>query len=156
MYQYRQLAFIVFDEVHFFCSDATFNVETAKIFEALINTFPLVKRIYMSATSEDVKPLFFNEWDEIVDRIKCQDSDERWLIFVSSRKDGYDLQKKMKGISKFIDATYKDLHSEEIQKLARLKRFEEKVLIATTVLYNGFSFSDDTLRNIAVDTIRSC
>lgn len=48
--------FIVFDEAHFFCSDATFNPWTETILTAIIQRYPLSVRIYMSATPEDVKP----------------------------------------------------------------------------------------------------
>lgn len=195
----EKIGFVVFDEAHFFCSDAPFYVKTCNIFRQLLNTFPHAKRIYMSATPEDVRSLiayeefqyyqqfrnssnsvthlsfilgdknycltefkfprdypfvnlsFFKEWKDIETSIK--DSDEKWLIFVGSKEDGKKLQKEMASYSTFIDATYKDLHSENIHKLARQGRFKEKVLIATTVLYNGFSFNDDSLKHIVVDSV---
>lgn len=48
--------FIVFDEAHFFCSDATFNPWTETILRTLMQRYPSSTRIYMSATPEDVKP----------------------------------------------------------------------------------------------------
>lgn len=212
------IGFVVFDEVHFFCSDATFNVDTGNILRKLLQKFFCVKRIYMSATPEDVKWLiaheeynlcqwlknpydtthpwyspheydnnryinqwsgmfgskghgiteyifardysfvnihFFNTWDNLKEIIQEHDASEKWLIFVSSKDDGKKLSSSEEGIksSEFIDASYKDLHSGEIRKMAFLKKFNQKVLIATTVLYNGFSFEDDELKNIVVDSI---
>jgi len=194
------IGYVVFDEVHFFCSDATFNVETSAIYKQILQSFSRQTRIYMSATPGDVKPLiayeefylyqtfrdsnnsvsrlssmigsrnyhiteylfprnysfvnlsFFIEWEEIEKLVKEQSSDEKWLVFVRSKEDGDKLRQKMSGYAEFIDAFYKDIHSDRIQKLARIERFEQKVLIATTVLYNGFSFRDNKLRNIVVDS----
>lgn len=48
--------FVVFDEAHFFCSDALFYFWTETILTKLIHLYPVAIRIYMSATPEDVKP----------------------------------------------------------------------------------------------------
>lgn len=192
------IGYVVFDEVHFFCSDATFNTETERIFRMILDTYPVIKRIYMSATPEDVRPLiayeekclyqrmlqspgslsvsaqlagkgygiteyyfprdysfvklhFFAKWESLEELVGEPDSDEKWLIFVSSKDIGVDLKKRLAN-SEFIDASYKNLNPEGIQELARLRKFNQKVLIATTVLYNGFSFEDDKLKNIVVDS----
>lgn len=204
----NRIGFVVFDEVHFFCSDATFNVDTCEIFRKLLWPFPRGKRIYMSATPEDVKWLiayeeyimyewfknskyipelsvsdgninllsaalagkgyciteytfprdyscvnihFIDTWSKITELISNHDAEEKWLIFVSSKEQGAEL-KNVLAYSEFIDASYKDMCPNEIRKLARLRKFDQKVLIATTVLYNGFSFEDHALKNIVVDS----
>ncbi|WP_285815627.1 hypothetical protein, partial [Phocaeicola sartorii] len=98
---------------------------------------------------------FFRTWDNLKEIIQEHEASEKWLIFVSSKDDGKTLHNGKEGIksSEFIDASYKDLHSGEIRKMAFLKKFNQKVLIATTVLYNGFSFEDDELKNIVVDSV---
>lgn len=53
----RQISHIVFDEAHFFCSDAVFNAYTGSILTALLFQFPLCCHIYMSATLEEVTPI---------------------------------------------------------------------------------------------------
>lgn len=203
------IGFVVFDEAHFFCSDAVFNVDTYAIFQKLLWTFPRVKRIYMSATPEDIKWLiayeeyvlyhtfknppqqqgqdtrgsfinqwsamiagneyyiteynfqrdysfvnihFFETWKSLKDIISEHDAEEKWLIFVSSKEDGDNLKKELEK-SEFIDATYKDMCPHEIRELAKSRKFKPKILIATTVLYNGFSFEDDALKNIVVDSV---
>lgn len=54
---YFPLKYIVFDEVHFFCSDAVFNANTETILCKLGMAHPQATRIYMSATPEAVKPV---------------------------------------------------------------------------------------------------
>ena len=51
------IKYIVFDEAHFFCSDAIFNPWTESILLSLQRCFPEAVRIYMSATPENVKPI---------------------------------------------------------------------------------------------------
>lgn len=53
----KQIGFLVFDEVHFFLADAAFNADTQKIYDELLAKFYTTKRIYLSATPEDVKAL---------------------------------------------------------------------------------------------------
>lgn len=48
---------VVFDEVHFFLADSTFNSSTSVIFQRLLKRFVLCKRIYMSATPESVEKI---------------------------------------------------------------------------------------------------
>lgn len=49
--------YLILDEAHFFTSDAPFNAETQSILAALIQTFCWYKRIYMSATPDNVLPI---------------------------------------------------------------------------------------------------
>lgn len=51
------ISIVVFDEVHFFCSDSPFNSETSSILQQLIKAFPDCKRICMSATPDEVKDI---------------------------------------------------------------------------------------------------
>lgn len=52
-----RIKYIVFDEAHFFCSDAIFNPWTESILVSLQRCFPTATRIYMSATPENAKPI---------------------------------------------------------------------------------------------------
>lgn len=49
--------FAIFDEAHFFLSDATFNAETEQIYQRLLYAFSGYVRIYMTATPEHILPL---------------------------------------------------------------------------------------------------
>lgn len=199
------IGFIVLDEAHFFCSDALFNVDTAHILKTIIGKSENIKRIYLSATPNDVKHLmaleercnlehllyhpepwqsyaslavrinmqnyikeyyipadfsfvklhFFTDWNKMVTDIGLDSTEDQWLIFVSSKQDGHELHQDMKKYSKYVDADYKFSNPNEIRRLARLKQFREKVLITTTVLYNGVDFYSDRLKHIVVDSADS-
>lgn len=61
--------YLILDEAHFFTSDAPFNAETQSILAALIQTFCWYKRIYMSATPDNVLPIIsFYENSELACR----------------------------------------------------------------------------------------
>lgn len=61
---FSQIEFVVFDEAHFFLSDARFNANTRKIFEVALRIFFGQIRIYMSATLQPVlEPLLIKETD---------------------------------------------------------------------------------------------
>lgn len=201
------LGFVVFDEAHFFCSDSTFNAETSRILQTLLDKFRNVCRIYITATPEEVKPIiafeeyrihrmrlgsadnhesisalsqppqiieytfsanyssriqlhFFhdennqdkNPWMDIVAAIKNDESDNKWLLFVSRKEIGNQIQKSLgPSLSEYIDSPSQEEKSEELLAMTRRGRFEKKVLITTNFLYNGISFHDPHLKNIVMD-----
>lgn len=270
----NHIGVVVFDEAHFFTSDSSFNSDTSYILQQIIKRFYHCKRIYMSATPEDVKPVialeewrgyinhfvyndqymhfrpdidakddpiqiymkgaasifgdpfrtcrpelvdqirddlsfaknvadilgyqflpkelyrFFNECspciseykfepsfkhvkihfyydeDAIIDRIKFEQNGtemnhDKWLIFVSTKDRGNELMKRIGSDSFFIYSDMKGFDDEDEDKKAKKKyksvvanrRFEEKVMISTTVFYNGVSLEDPSLKNIVVDTL---
>ena len=55
--------YVVFDEVHFFLNDAPFNAYTELIFHRLIHAAQYRKRIYMTATPDNILPLI-NEYEQ--------------------------------------------------------------------------------------------
>lgn len=62
-------AYIVFDEAHFLCADAIFNASTESILFSILSRYPLVPRVYMSATLDAVKrPIMSFEYnlDDII------------------------------------------------------------------------------------------
>ena len=58
---------IVFDEIHFLCTDAMFNTRTQMIYQQLLQHFFYTKRIYLSATPEDVRPIIAYEERLVLD-----------------------------------------------------------------------------------------
>lgn len=52
---------VVFDEVHFFASDSTFNPRTEYIYKTILECCHSSQRIYMSATPDDVRDLIAYE-----------------------------------------------------------------------------------------------
>jgi len=51
---FSQFNYVVFDECHYFCSDAEFNLNTANTLERIPQLFSNAVRIYMSSTFDDV------------------------------------------------------------------------------------------------------
>lgn len=49
--------YVIFDETHFFLSDATFNADTQRIFISLMYAFSYYTRIYLTATPENIAPI---------------------------------------------------------------------------------------------------
>lgn len=197
------IEFVVFDEVHFFTADSTFNAETSSMLRMFMRAFGKSRRIYMTATPEEIKPIialeeyqlnieraallpvepvlssiieykfpvdyksrvklhFFDGaydkkasdsvWPDIVEAIKNDKSNQKWLIFVNDKSFGAKLQKALRGVSvKRISASYHENNRTEIMDMAREAMFKEKVLIATSFLYNGISFHDPLLKNIVTD-----
>lgn len=255
---------VVFDEAHFFLADSSFNSDTSFILQQLIKRFYYCKRIYMSATPEEVKPIlsyeelnafynyiyfgnrlineyhdlnpkdnplfmlrlsvgsptqaskaqesspdskdskgkeasndnlddktlsdsqekaeiqpfplppppypcfaeyvfqgtfnhvnlhFFHSWYSIETTARDETLPDKWLIFVRTKKDGEKLKEKIGDCAEFIDADRKKEDNERFQALIRDEEFDYKVLISTTVLYNGVSLKDDALKHIVVDSV---
>lgn len=68
-YPYSPPQFVVFDEAHFFGSDAVFNPQTEAILEQILTSFPYAIRIYMSATPTDVKPVIAEKEYGLLERM---------------------------------------------------------------------------------------
>ena len=192
------MAFVVFDEAHFFSSDATFIPETSRILQGLLAEFRTSYRIYMTATPEEVKPIialeefnlrerhladaensqnlsalgqsakiieyefkadymsriqlhFFHnesskkktesEWIDVIEKIRNDTSPDKWLLFVSRKEIGQEIQKELgSSTADYIDASYREIKSKEIMDMTRREMFEAKVLITTSFLYNSIIF----------------
>lgn len=254
-----QVSLVVFDEAHFFCSDSPYNSETSNILQQVIKFFSHCKRVYMTATPDEVKDIlaleelrgyvnrflykndlvkwspityphddpiqaylyylnmglnnpyvqdqnaqgvstdffkqrleefcraplptikqyifksnydhidlhFFYDWTEIEDKIKLEQDEsvnisDRWLIFVTQKDEGKRLKRDIKGDAFFVYSDSEGAIGEEdedskvkkkLNEIIASRCFEEKVLISTTVLYNGVSLVDPYLKNIVVDTL---
>lgn len=71
--------------------------------------------------------------------------DDKWLIFVTSKDKGKKLQACISD-SIFISSDNKG----ELKSLIQTHTFESKVLIATSVIYNGINIKDDRIKNVAI------
>lgn len=214
------IAAVVFDEAHFFASDSTYNPNTSIILQRLLNRFFWSKRIYMSATPEDVKPLiaveelralmnavaskcgrvldfdteidiiqilksranlpkidefifpnnfdnvnfhFFHSWDSIKSKIASEYKEEqtfqsdkqlnKWLIFRQTKEEGKIFKEELGPCANYVNAERNKENGKKLQKIIQKRKFHNKVLISTTVLYNGVSLVDDSLKNIVVDSL---
>lgn len=86
-----------------------------------------------------------------------KDSNDKWLIFINSKKQGNELCNEINSIygentAVFLNADNKrskDM-TDTYQKLLNDECFENKVLISTNVIYNGVNIKDKALKNIVL------
>lgn len=98
----------------------------------------------------------FRQQMEIIESIK-KNSKEKWLIFVNNISDAKMLKKRIQKVFvgedvDQIDASY-DLSDETVQvvdDIVKSKTFSAKILIATSVLDNGVSLVDSSIKNIVI------
>lgn len=106
-----------------------------------------------SANYDYVRLHFFREWQNIVNTITDATSSEKWLIFVRTKKQGEELKSLLGNCAQFVHADIKGNDRQSLQDMMRRERFENRVLISTTILYNGINFHDDELKHIVVDSV---
>lgn len=103
-----------------------------------------------------IKPYKYKTIDDICSQIAQTPIDEKWLIFVKSINEGVMLKLCLQGICNnsvyFLNAENKndDENAEIYNQLIRECRFDCRVLIATTVIYNGINVKDDNVKHIVV------
>lgn len=88
---------------------------------------------------------------ELVDKIKNSELEEHWLIFVPSKQEGYTLAGDIKGegcSATFISSISKK--TKTWKQLTNNSKFEEKVLISTTVIDNGINIKDSRVKNVVI------
>lgn len=108
-------------------------------------------RIFEYSTGIDysyVHPKYFDSIDTIINLIKNDMSEEKWLIFVSKIDDGkYFLQNLGEDICSLIVAGSK---TDELKSIINNSKFEKKVLVTTKALDNGINIEDSQLVNIVI------
>ena len=102
--------------------------------------------------NESSKKKAESEWIDIIETIRHDTSPDKWLLFVSRKEIGQEIQKELgSSIAEYIDASYREIKRKEIMDMTRREMFEAKVLITTSFLYNGINFHDRKLKNIVMD-----
>lgn len=121
--------------------------------DQVFNGYTLKK--YSFPVSYDYVTLkFFSDWNMIESLVK--QSSDKWMIFVSSRKEGKVLQKKLGDeIAEYIDADTKSKEPMRLQSLVRRKKFSSKALICTSVLDSGINIEDLNVKYVVIDTANS-
>lgn len=79
-----ETAFVVFDEVHFFSSDSTFNATTSQVLRNLIYKYYGCKRIYLSATVGEAKSIISQEEFIIQNAVRLERTNKK--LFFSPPK----------------------------------------------------------------------
>ena len=103
-----------------------------------------------------VQPYKYKTTDDICSQVAQTSIDEKWLIFVKSIEEGASLKSKLQNICGnsicFLSADNKtdDENAEIYNQLIRKCRFDCRVLIATTVIYNGINVKDNNVKHLVV------
>lgn len=115
----------------------------------------LNRKIYNYDTNIDYSYLnikyFKSLKKDVYKLIKNDTSDGKWLIFISSKKQGEDLNKNLNDIgieTEFIHSNSKK--SKEKENILRTNSFSSKVLITTKCLDNGVNIRDSEIKNLVI------
>ena len=103
-----------------------------------------------------IEPYQYKKTEDICTEISKSPSYEKWLIFVKSIEDGAKLKGKLdvvcNGSVCFLSSENKkkDENAAIYNQLIRECKFNCRVLIATTVIYNGINIKDDAVKHIVL------
>lgn len=171
----EQFKVIVLDECQFWLTDASFNNLNHLTYQAIVrDKFPNSIRIYMSATMQEMKSVinnshtfynnlhsyssgkdysyldtyYFKKMNDILQLIKNDNSNDKWLIFVTSKNNGEKYLSEL--IKSGIDTAFAHAKTEEDYIVD--EKFEQKVLILTKAFDNGINIHDDLVKNLVVNS----
>lgn len=171
--------YLIFDECQFLFEDAGFCNKIQYTYKDIIEKkLPSAIKIFISATMDELKgdiiescknisknsypkiystgrdysylnPQYFKNIDNIINLIMNDKTDNKWLVFTSSKAKGRKMQRILgDDISTMIIAGTNN--SDELDNIVNDSYFKKKVLIATKVLENGIDIKDDKLTNLVV------
>lgn len=133
--------------------DAKESDKRIKVMRGDLDTRDFVKNYDMKADYSYVKVSLFKKIEEIVESVEADNG--KWLIFVDSIEKGRKMEVllKEKGVDvAFITAESK--RDEElfgmVKKIGTKEKYEQRVLIATSVMDNGISIKDLELRKLII------
>ncbi|MDE6833210.1 MAG: hypothetical protein K2J39_03025, partial [Ruminococcus sp.] len=101
-----------------------------------------------------IKPFVYREYTDLMSKIA--ESTDKWLIFVNTIAQGEELKATLnsrygENTAVFIHAANKNKEASEFyEELLTQEKVSVKVLIATTVIYNGVNIKDSELRNVVL------
>lgn len=91
---------------------------------------------------------YFKNIKDIATLIK--NSDEKWLVFVTSEKNGEALKERLEADGVNAEFIKANKESEEKKNLTMYSKFACKCLIATKVIDNGVNIKDRNVKNVVV------
>ena len=178
--EYLKYDYLILDEIHYVCSDASFANETVFFLDFLRQSRKNCITVLISATMNDIRePLeeiypysehnvydfttgsdysyldvyYFKEFQDIVTTINNDHSSNKWLVFVSNIEKALEMRDEIKE-SKFIcseNSKYAaEMDMDELNNLITNHKFDCKCLIATKALDNGINIHDLLLTNIVI------
>lgn len=112
-----------------------------------------INQIYEYDTGRDysyLKPYYFRKIDTILNLIKNDTSKDKWMIFVSNKKDGNYIKNYLKSRKIKSEFLYSGKKSKEEKALINESKFNCKVLISTSVIDNGVNIEDDQVRHLVI------
>lgn len=127
--------------------------DTVQMFIRSRNPVSSIKEYLFPADYSNINLRFWCEWKDILQTIKSDNTDDKWLVFVRDTMTGRKLKGDLGKDAEFMDAANKERSPQRISDLARRENFETKVLIATSVLDNGVNFKDVRLKHIVIDSV---
>lgn len=190
-FDFSPYQYIVCDEFHYFMSDATFNKFTDMSLNAILEEskstriFMSATGDYMERYITGYKKLnvidyklpinysfiktltFYNKDDSLHDFMKqAIDQNIKSIFFIENAEKAYSLYKKYEeycifNCSKGNKKYYKYVDEEKINGLLEKERFEELILITTTVMDAGVNIKDLDLTHVIcdvkdIDTLIQC
>lgn len=127
--------------------------DTVQMITIRRNPISSIKEYRFPVDYSNIKLSFWCEWEDVLQTIKADDTDDKWLVFVRDTETGRRLKKDLGSTAAFMDAANKERSPQRASDLARREYFETKVLIATSVLDNGVNFKDSRLKHIVIDSV---
>lgn len=132
----------------------------SKTFEALYSINYLIKPkellYYNFKRNYDyLNTRYFNTTNEILEVINSDKSNNKWLVFVSSKNTGRYFTEQIGDKAIFITAESKDSQQSDgklYDEIVKNEMFGCKVLVTTSALDNGVNFKDKLLKNIVIFT----
>ncbi|MCD3254366.1 DEAD/DEAH box helicase [Clostridium botulinum] len=168
---------IVMDECHYIFSDASFNNNCRIAFDKLLkeqNNNAI--KIFISATMDEINQAinftinesskngwtyktgidysyldikYFKNINNIVQMIKNDVTNDKWLIFVTNKNMGNNIIKNIgKDKATFVNAGTKN--SKELNNIITKSKFDNKVLVTTKILDNGVNIKDELVKHIVI------
>lgn len=109
-------------------------------------------RIFEYSTGTDysyVHPKYFKRIDPIINLIKNDDTDDKWVIFISNiKRDGQPILEAVGDDN--CSLIQSGTKSDELTSIINEGKFNKKVLICTKALDNGINIKDQNLKHIVI------
>lgn len=166
---FNKFKYCVFDECHYLQNDS-WNCSTDISMNKIMKSNHTIK-IFISATMEVVNkkinelvdslwggkhytynqsldysyitPFIFHKDEDLINTIAKDQSDDKWVIFVTGVDKGKTLQKLIPN-SVFVKS------GSDTSEIVETNSFSQKVLISTSVLDNGINLKDSGIKNVVI------
>ena len=115
-----------------------------------------VEHLVMPTDYSYIQPYYYKKNEDLCSFISQSDPCEKWIIFVMSKDVGQELYLRLSDSLKtgvcFITAQNKENreNAKIYKQLVMESKFDCRVLIATTVIYNGVNIKDSTVKHIVI------